>query len=257
MKVESYLPCPALLPFIQAYLLIESNEGMENTILPETAIVLALRYRGTALYNDTGIQTKLPVSVITGVRKSSRKITYEKNTANLLVKFREGGAAAFFGFPLHEIAGESHSLDTFIKNSVLSELEEQLSETDENLQRISIVENFLLSIQRTIQPDFLLLDALRKISYSKGTIRINSLAESLHISRDAFEKRFRKAIGTSPKQFAATHRIRNFIEIYPQSKSLTDAAYVSGYFDQSHLIKDFRAFTGLAPKDFFKTARWC
>jgi AraC-like DNA-binding protein len=32
----------------------------------------------------------------------------------------------------------------------------------------------------------------------------------------------------------------------------TSIAYECGYFDQMHLIKDFKAFTGFTPFDFFK-----
>jgi AraC-like DNA-binding protein len=46
-------------------------------------------------------------------------------------------------------------------------------------------------------------------------------------------------------------RLRTLIQTYPQAKNLTDVALGAGYFDQSHFIKDFTAFTGTTPKDFF------
>ena len=37
-----------------------------------------------------------------------------------------------------------------------------------------------------------------------------------------------------------------------ESKSLTEIAYKSDYYDQAHFIKDFKEFTGTTPKDFLK-----
>jgi len=37
-----------------------------------------------------------------------------------------------------------------------------------------------------------------------------------------------------------------------QYTNLTDLAYENGYYDQAHFIKDFKAFTGMSPKQFFK-----
>jgi methylphosphotriester-DNA--protein-cysteine methyltransferase len=96
--------------------------------------------------------------------------------------------------------------------------------------------------------------ALQRIRGANGIIRISELADSLFISRDPFEKRFRSVAGTSPKQFATIIRLRSLIGQYSGETSLTSAAAEAGYFDQSHFIKDFRSFTGEPPKQFFRSA---
>jgi methylphosphotriester-DNA--protein-cysteine methyltransferase len=110
-----------------------------------------------------------------------------------------------------------------------------------------------LSELKDTQPDLLIGEAIQQIRLSKGDIKIKELLSGLPISRDPFEKRFRKITGTSPKHFAAIIRLQNLIENYSGAVSLTEAAYSAGYYDQAHFIKDFRSFTGQAPLDFFKT----
>ncbi|WP_205513420.1 helix-turn-helix domain-containing protein [Longitalea arenae] len=251
--MELYLPSPLLQPYIKHFLFIEYEQGMVNRILPDTSIVIAFRLRGQVSYSDNGIVHDFPVSVISGIRESSRLVDYAQNSANLLVIFKEGGAAAFFKEPLHELGSISTSLDNLIHRSKVNALEEQLAAADNNQQRISMVEQFLLSELKKTSFDLLVNEAIHQIKEAKGNIKIKEILSALPISRDPFEKRFRKITGTSPKHFAAIIRLKNLIENYSSRVNLTDAAYSAGYYDQAHFIKDFRAFTGQTPHDFFKT----
>jgi methylphosphotriester-DNA--protein-cysteine methyltransferase len=254
--MKQFLPCTILQPFIKSFLIIESEQGMVNRILPDTSIVMAFRLKGQVTYTENGTYHNLPSSVITGIRESSRLIDYSKNAATLLVIFHEGGAAAFFKEPLHELSGISVSLDYLIHCSRLQTIEEQLAETHSNSNRIQTVEEFLLSELKKTQADLLIQEAIQKIKFSKGDIKIKDLLTGLPISRDPFEKRFRRITGTSPKQFSGIVRLKNLINNYSGSTNLTDAAHKAGYFDQAHFIKDFRSFTGQTPHDFFKSATW-
>lgn len=234
-------------------MIIESKNGMVNRLLPDTSLVMAFRLNGTVTFQDEEIETRLPASAITGLRKTSRLINYSRKSATLLVIFKEGGASAFFYDPLHELFGLHASLDYLLPRRKLEQTEEQLAEAISNRQRVDIVERFLLSELKDPESDLLIQDALSKVRSAKGNIRIKNLIEKLPISRDPFEKRFRRVTGTSPKQFANIIRLRNVIDNYSQEKNLTEAAYRAGFFDQSHFIKDFKTFTGQTPKVFFKS----
>jgi len=251
--MEQYIPSQPLQPFIKRFMIMESEHGMNNTILPDTSIVMAFRYKGMVGYTEEGIDNPLPVSVITGIRKSARLVRYSKNAATLLVIFKEGGAAAFFKEPMHELSGLSLSLDEIIQCQKIKDIEERLSEATDNTQRIDITERFLLSELKRTQTDTLVFHSIQKIQYAHGDVRIKDMLTDLHISRDPFEKRFRRITGATPKQFAGIIRLRYLIDHYTDANSLTEAAYAAGYFDQAHFIKDFRAFTGQTPHAFFKS----
>jgi len=254
MKIERYIPGDSLRPFVKHYLIIDSESGMESRILPDSSIVMAFRCKGRVSYEEGGITNPLPVSVITGLRKSIRLLDYSKKTATLLVAFHEGGAAAFFKEPLHELFGLHLGLDHLIRCSRLVEIEERLAEATNNLQQISMVEQFLCSILKNPQLDPLILKAVQAIKSSHGDIRIKDLVTELPVSLDTFEKRFKRIIGASPKQFLTIVRLRSLIERYPQAKSLTDAAVMAGYFDQAHFIKASKSFTGQTPTAFFNAS---
>jgi len=253
MGINAYIPTKLLRPFIKAYVFIESQSELVNKVLPDTSLVLAFRYKGTLHYMEDNNKINLPSSSISGLRKSLRLFNYSKETGNILVIFKEAAAGAFFKVPLHELFGESVSLDNFINHQKLSIIEEQLSEAVNNKQRIELIEKFLQIHLHNYQPDKLIATAIEKIHASKGSLKIKQLADLLYISQDAFEKRFRKIAGTSPKQFAFIERMKAIIGTGQQKQTFTEIAFNLGYFDQPHFNKDFKLFTGQTPTDFFKS----
>lgn len=255
MTIEDYIPTERLRPFVKAYRIIESQEELQNRVLPNTSLALSFRIKGkNAFTSETGTFS-LPNITFTGLRKSVRLINYTQNTSTLIVLFREGGASAFFKEPLYELFEKSISLDNIIQPTELEMVEDFLiNEAQKNLERVSFVERFLLERLDDSKTDKLITEAIKKIHLTNGDIRIRDLAESLYISNDPFEKRFRKVIGSSPKQFASIVRLSSIVRRKPQAQKLFEIAYEAGYYDQAHFIKDLKRYAGLTPSEFFKSA---
>lgn len=253
MTIQHYIPPDPLKPFIKTFMIIESHEERNNHILPDTSLVMAFRFKGMISSMAGGNENKLPGAVITGIRKHSRIMNYQKNTASLLVLFKEGAAGSFIKQPLHELFETSVSLDHFFRSGQLHKMEDQLFSKKDHAKRIAVVEQFLLSSLKENSGDTLVFHAIQHIKSANGAIKMKDLANSLYISPDAFEKRFRKTIGTTPKQFTKIIRLRSLIKHYDNSKSLTENSLDAGYFDQAHFIKDFKSFSGQAPKVFFRS----
>jgi AraC-like DNA-binding protein len=253
MKVEKFLPSPVLLPFVREFLIIESDLDTCSKTIPDTSMTMAFRYKGQIMRMEGEKKWTLPDTAIAGLRKSVRQFVYTAHTANLLVIFTPGGINAFSRLPAHELFEKQISTDNLFLTADLNEVLERLAEAPGNQQRIDIIQSFLLQRLKNNKPDALILNALFSIRQHGGIIKIKDLAASLYISQDAFEKRFRITVGSTPKQYASIVRLRRLITAYPSYSSLTDASYEAGYFDQSHFIKDFRLFTGQTPKDFFRS----
>lgn len=253
MKTHHFQPAELLKPFIKTFIVIESGDGLQNNLLPDTTMTMAFKLRGT-ITHEAQLNTSFPSSFIAGIRRSTLTVNYTRDTLNLLVIFHEGAASAFFNTPLHEFAGMPLALNNLEQSSMVREVEEQLCECATHVERIAIIESWLISKLKNYAPDRLVQHAIQKIKSAGGDIRIKELVAGLPISRDPFEKKFRKIVGTSPKQFAAIVRMRNLIDNYSATSTLTDIAYSAGYFDQSHFIKDFHSFTGKTPKEYFATA---
>ncbi|GAB3696890.1 hypothetical protein GCM10027592_20530 [Spirosoma flavus] len=256
METTEYLPTEQLQPYIKAYRMIESKDELVNRILPGTSFTIAFRFRGQISDRRESAHVILPTITFSGLRKSVRLFHYAPDSAALVVQFNEAGINAFFRQPLHELFEESVSLDTFFPQTEMSILEEQLAEAAHNPARIALVERFLCSKLINHKPDRLVSEAIRSMYSSNGLISVKELASDLCISQDAFEKRFRKVAGTTPKQFASIIRMKAIIRQHDSPASFLDLALDNGYYDQPHFNKDFKLFTGLTPTDFFKSVRY-
>jgi len=251
MKFNTYIPCDILKPFVKSFAVQETTEENTYKVLPDTGLVIGFQYKGklSRLQNET--ETPLSISGVSGLADHSRTFKNSPDIGTVLIFFKEAGATQFFRQPLHELFRESVSLDNFMLRSELLFLEEQLAEAMTDTQRIASVEHFLISRMTNTEPDKLVLAALALIHKSKGNIRIKELTEQLFISQSPLEKRFRQALGASPKKFASIVRLKNVIQQYDSVNSLTELGYETGFYDQAHFIKEFKTFTGDTPEKYF------
>ncbi|MFV0389324.1 MAG: helix-turn-helix domain-containing protein [Pyrinomonadaceae bacterium] len=83
-------------------------------------------------------------------------------------------------------------------------------------------------------------------------LRISELARSIGISERQLERKFKKATGLTPKQFAMICRFRSTaIDLVQNAKTDWAVRAVKlGFADQSHLIKNFNELTGTSPQEF-------
>lgn len=120
-------------------------------------------------------------------------------------------------------------------------------------QRVNTIKSFVKS--KLIQSDNewdAFLYSVRTIKSHQGNINIDELSSLYNLSQRQFERKFKSLTGFTPKAFASIIRFEECINhacLYKQS--LTELAFDSGYYDQSHMIRDFKKFTGKSPKDYF------
>ncbi|MBS1687549.1 MAG: AraC family transcriptional regulator [Bacteroidetes bacterium] len=247
MNATHYRPSVSLQPFIRNFLIIEATEDMENKLLPDTSIVMAFCFN----FPETAT-----CSVISGISGSVRHVRYAKGVKTLLVIFNEAGAASLIKHPLHELYGTYTSLDNLLPMAAVAEIEDRLHEVSTDVQKIEIVENFLVRLLANREQDIPVHLAIQCIKNSKGLVDIKQLANSVFLSLDAFEKRFRRITGTTPKHFSSIVKFRNAVTLYQTSQNMMHAAHGAGYFDQSHFIRNVKRFTGQAPVDFFNSGRF-
>ncbi len=254
MKFETYKPSGILKDYIRNYLIVKTTQAISTSIMPEPSPVLSFRNKGIHSYWTGDSKHSLPSCAITGVRNKVKPISLSVNTETILVKFKPCEAALFFKAPQNLFSNQSISLYDLFPRQVVSNVEDLLAKESTNLQKVSIVEKFLLSSFSNKRSYSLIKFAVQKIIQLNGSIRIQELASTLNMSMDAFEKQFREIAGISPKQFSSVVRLTTLINQKKSnpSYSLSEIAYEHGYFDQSHFIKAFKKFTGRTPLNYFK-----
>jgi len=89
----------------------------------------------------------------------------------------------------------------------------------------------------------------------KKDYSVTELAAKYNTSRQNITKQFESNLCKSPSDFKKIQRFREALKSHMNSKNknnLTSLSYDMLFYDQSHLIKDFKSLTGLTPKNFFK-----
>ena len=126
-------------------------------------------------------------------------------------------------------------------------VEKELVRAASHQQRLDIIQTFLLRFDTPL-PDPMITYGLQWLEDHEAP-GIEELAGRLTIGRRTLERVFQTTIGISPKQYAGILRTQHFLKALSRGdvSTITGLAYEFGYFDQSHLIRDFKRRTGITP----------
>jgi len=132
-----------------------------------------------------------------------------------------------------------------------AQLDMRLLEARSDQDCVSLLIGFLgAKLRRRPPADTLIAESLRLIHKNASSIAVNDLLGHLSLSERQFEKRFRQTVGVPPQFYIRIKRFNQAIRLIKmrQFERLTDLAQSLNYYDQSHFIRDVKAFSGITPK---------
>jgi AraC-like DNA-binding protein len=133
-------------------------------------------------------------------------------------------------------------------------LKDEIANAPHHDARIAALSRYLLRKLKSRQQESNgLFQCVQHIVRYKGATAIDALVSDLGISGRHFDRKFISAVGTSPKAFSRLIRFHSSLSLRKGKDfdNLTALALEAGYYDQSHFIRDFKAFSGLSPKQYF------
>ena len=234
--MQSFRPCAALRSRVLSIDIVESAGG-ETTVLPSSSAVLGFQYRGRVHAGALALSN----AGITGIQQGPRVYAYERGTGSLLVRFTPQGAACL-GLPASQITGHSVPLDAILPAAGVREAIERLQSASTQPARVALVEQLLMTLP--FAQDRVIARAIELLS---GPLPVAQVAKTLALSERQLERRFLSRVGITPKRFATLRRFERALELARRAPSLSHLALDSGYYDQSHFIREFRGFAGMAP----------
>ena len=189
-----------------------------------------------------------PRAVLVG--QQSRRVTLDVGRDHKAVRvgFLPGGMYRLLGLPMDELLdGSIGARDVF--GSASDELNEKLQAAESHVAIRDLVEAFLLQQARDLRPRLPFDLAMHQLLQRQGNMTIDHVAAQACLSVRQFECISRARLGMSPKAFARVVRFSAAYRMREERPGLrwTDIAYQCGYFDQMHLIRDFKDFAGMAP----------
>jgi len=156
-----------------------------------------------------------------------------------------------FGIPLAELAGGIVALRDLLPAESRA-LSEALDASSDWPSRLSLVETFLARRILRSPIDTARVDwAVARIESSGGSLDVGSLARELGHSHKHLITLFRDQVGVSPKLLSRLVRFERVIRHARASRSMSwsELALAHGFFDQAHLARDVKRFTGLTPTE--------
>jgi transcriptional regulator GlxA family with amidase domain len=171
--------------------------------------------------------------------------------------FRPGGARAFFGVALHELANRVVSIDAVWgrrAERLRSELARASGEVDATIRAIEAALLEQLDAGRGDAARAALVGrAARALEAGDAGVaepeKIHALARRLGVSERQLRQVFREEIGISPKRYARIARIRRVVA-KAGSAGWGQLAVEGGFYDQAHLTAEFRDLLGVTPRAF-------
>jgi AraC-like DNA-binding protein len=173
------------------------------------------------------------------------------------IAFRAAGLRPWLHIDADECADHVLPLADLLGDSVLA-LRQRLLDCRSALERFPIVEEWLAArLEQRFQPSPLVCGILSRIESAQGNIGIQALARYAGVSRKALNERFQREVGIGGKALARIIRFKHATRCLGEGiqASWADLAADCGYYDQSHMIRDFRTFSGMAPGDFQRSAK--
>ena len=219
---------------------VVENAAAENLVLPSTSAVLGLQFRGRVRVGER----PLSLAGVTGIQGAARRYTYVGDTGSVLVRFTPQGAACL-GVPAGELSDRHVALEDLVAPARVAEASERLHAARDDRARVDVVEALLLELPFARDP--LVTRAIDLLANAHDGATVAAIARALGTSERQFERRFAARVGLTPKRFARLRRFEHAVALARSTPSFSAVAQAAGYYDQSHFIRDFRGFVGVAP----------
>lgn len=167
----------------------------------------------------------------------------------LKVRLSPAGVYRLFGVPMRDLADRTLFLEE-IAPAWHRHLIDELLAVPDCRARFHVAEHSLGSRPRDRETSAEVVWAWRQLRQSHGQIPISRLVAELGWSHSRLLTRFREQIGATPKQCARLMRFQQVVQ-HPSFAPGADwcaLAQACGFYDQSHLIREMRAFAGDTPE---------
>jgi AraC-like DNA-binding protein len=232
------LPGKNLVPFIECFWVRTPNDSSHHIVLPDGCIDIVFKF-------DDNDQAE---GLVVGTMTTPLRVEASGNFVG--VRFKPGKSSMFLIFGASELTDKTTELRN-IAGPQGSNLVEQLSNSGDISNQIKILNTSLTAWLRHNNNDRVDY-VIQKIMGSQGNISINSICSSLGLSRQHLARLFQEYVGIGPKQFARVIRFQSLLKNVRENPRINwaDEAVMLGYYDQAHLISDFRQFSGTSPERF-------
>jgi len=251
-------PHPALLEYVDSVTIINIDFTTAKSLSPiypfvptHTRFLCFYLHDPVKVKKQEGDFVTCARSIIIGPQLTPVTLDLGQKHHTVIVGLKPCSMYRLLGIPLEEIVDRDFDARLVIGREI-DELLDRMREARSNPEINIIIQNYLLRKLRQLKPALPFDLAMLQLVGASGNLSIDYVASQSCLSVRQFERKSRERIGLSPKLYARMVRFSQaykYKEAYP-NMTWIDIAYRCGYYDQMHLIRDFKFFAGFTPGMF-------
>lgn len=232
MQYREFAPGEDANRLVECYWVLEGNASGVQRVVPDGRAELILNLAQPFEALEGGAWKPQPRCFLAGQLTGPLMLRATGPASIIGVRFRPGGVGQLLGMPVPELTGRTIAVEDLGLRGL------------DKISALPEVESSLLRHERGVA-DPMIDEAARLLSLLPD---VAAAASSIGVSTRQLERRFKTRVGMSPKHFARIARFqRVFRAVEDGGAGWVDAAAECGYYDQAHLIRDFRDLAGEAP----------
>jgi AraC-like DNA-binding protein len=226
----------------------EGHETVER-VLPDGASRLIVALNG----GSAEVQ-------VAGASVSPVVLSMRGHMHGISLTLRPGASLALFGVPAGELANQTVPWDELVRGAA-QPLSDTLADAGSDARRVEQVFAALQGMRRPT--DTRMQRAIRSVAHTSATaaggLSTRSLAAELGLSARRVQQLFASHLGLTPGELRRLQRMHEVLrrlrahELPKQTPRWTQLALETGYYDQAHLINEFRALSGLTPGELLQS----
>ncbi|MRG43826.1 helix-turn-helix domain-containing protein [Chitinophaga sp. SYP-B3965] len=249
MIFKRILPPPGLARIIECYWIAESEDARpaKEKIIPDGFPEMIFHYGDPYRINLHHATWELQSqSLLAG---QIRQYFFLENTGKsgvLGIKLQPTALTYLFDISMHTLTDKVVDLSVIMAVP----LQSLLCSPAPHDEKITAINEWMGSFP--LPPQDHAEKAIDLIREHKGAIAVAEIITQLGISERHLERLFKKYVGLSPKFYARIIRFNHIFHLNQErNPTWTDLAFNAGYYDQSHFIRNFKAFTGEDPSGYY------
>lgn len=265
-KILNIPPSIFLAPFVRTYTLLKFNTYQKELCWPcysgpEMCLLFFLEEhpKGLPINGNDSSDNKSKRALLKGLfTRFSGSWKFKGEYSIFRIQFTPNGFHSLFGLPLKEFTNKIVDAQTVFGKEITLHCE-QLQQTQNIFKMAALTDEYLKKYvtqnKATARKNGVDLVS-NAILRSNCSVPIEQYAAMAKMSLRNFERKFRKQVGTSPKTFCRLLRFNRAIQLKLMSpeKCWTSIALDCDYYDQMHMIKDFKKFAGASPTKLFENS---
>jgi AraC-like DNA-binding protein len=222
----------------------ERDRDLPGVAIPHPEVHLVVRF-------GPSTRTGLDVHAV-GVRQTVHRKLIRSGQRTVTARLRLGAHEPVLGVPASVIAGRIVALEDLWGDAATRRLCARLAEARGAVDAAAVLERAIAERVATADGRYVRVEVALAAAarFTSASTNVSAVARDLGVSERHLRRVFCEAVGVGPKAFARVMRFRRALRAGSEDAHAgwAEIAAAAGYYDQAHLIAEFRAIAGVTPR---------